>query len=70
MEKETAATAKFASIPLGMEAAKIFGIPINDFATYMAIFVSGLIAMDYLWKFYRQWRGIRLTKSLEQDDGA
>lgn len=70
MEKETAITAKLVSVPISIEVAKIGGIPISDFATYMAIFVSCLVVADYMWKWYRQWRGIRLAKNLEQGDGT
>lgn len=59
MEKETAITAKLVTIPAGIEVAKICGIPINDVATYAAITVSLVVILDYLWKWYRQWKGVK-----------
>lgn len=69
MEKETAITAKLVTIPAGIEVAKIFGVPINDFATYMAIFVSCLVALDYIWRFYIRWQSKRDSKNIGVSDG-
>lgn len=58
MNETTTAAAKL-SLPIGVQAAKIFGMPINDLATYLAILVSIMVACDYLWKWYRRWNGIK-----------
>lgn len=59
---DTANTAKAASIPISIEVAKVFGLPITDVGTYLSIFIGCLVIIDYMWKWYRRYNTPRYTK--------
>lgn len=53
---DTAVTTKAASIPIGVEVVKVFGISITDIGTYLSIFIGCLVVIDYMWKWYRRFK--------------
>lgn len=54
--QDTAVTAKAATIPISIEVARVFGMPITDIGTYLSICIGCLVIIDYLWKWYRRYR--------------
>jgi hypothetical protein len=54
--QDTAITTKAATIPIGMEVAKILGVSITDVGTYLSLFIGCLVVIDYMWKWYRRYK--------------